>query len=136
MVPVIKGINHITFAVSNLDASIRFYRQALGADLVFQSERTAYFDLAGLWVALNVQENLPRQENTSCTHIAFTVEEAEIDQIEPHLRDLGVAIKPGRLRDAGEGRSLYFHDPDGQGLEVHSGDLETRLAAYRHDEDG
>ncbi len=73
MASVIKGINHITFAVSDLGASIRFYRQALGAELLFQGERTAYFDLAGLWLALNVQEDLPYQEDVSYTHIAFTV---------------------------------------------------------------
>ena len=126
---MIKGINHITFAVADLEASIVFYRQALGADLRFQSERTAYFDLAGLWLALNVQD-LPRQGNTSYTHVAFTVEEAEMDEMKTYLQALGVAIKLGRSREAGEGRSLYFHDPDGHLLEVHSGSLETRLAAY------
>lgn len=129
---MIKGINHITSAVSNLDASAAFYQQALGAKLLFQEERTAYFDLAGLWLALNVQENLPRQENVSYTHVASTVKEEEIDTLELHLRTLGVTMKLGRSREAGEGRSLYFHDPDGHLLEVHSGNLETRLAAYRH----
>ncbi len=56
--------------------------------------------------------------------------------MEAHLRSLGAAIRPGRSREAGEGRSLYFHDPDGHLLEVHSSSLETRLAAYRRHANG
>ena len=66
---MIEGIDHITFAVSNLESSVAFYQQALGAELLFQSEQTAYFDLAGLWLALNVQDKLPCQASEqSYTH--------------------------------------------------------------------
>lgn len=132
---MIQGINHITFAVSDLAASAAFYQQALDAKLLFRDPQTAYFDLAGLWLALNVQENLPRQE-PAYTHIAFTVDQDGLKVMEDRLRRLGIPIKPGRPREAGEGRSLYFADLDGHLLEVHCGDLKTRLAAYRKNGSG
>lgn len=127
----IKGISHLTFSVSNLAASAAFYQQVFDAELLFRDEQTAYFDLAGLWLALNVQTDIPRQEiRHSYTHIAFAVDEAGIAEMEQRLRRLGVPPAPSRSREAGEGLSLYFTDPDGHLLEVHAGSRETRLKTY------
>ena len=129
---VIKGISHLTFSVSDLTASVTFYQQVFDAELMFHDERTAYFDLAGFWLALNVQADIPRTEiRQSYTHLAFAVDAADMAAMEQRLQDLGVALLPGRSRAAGEGLSLYFTDPDGHLLEVHAGDRETRLAAYQ-----
>jgi metallothiol transferase len=129
---LVKGINHVTFSVSNLDVSLAFYQQVFDAALLLRTERMAYLDLSGLWIALNVQADIPRQEiRQSYTHLAFTVEAQDMEHMEDRLRQLHVPIKPGRPRSAGEAHSLYFTDPDGHLLEVHSGDRETRLAAYK-----
>ncbi len=128
---MIKGISHITFSVSDLAASAAFYQQVFDAKLLFLGEGIAYFDLAGLWLALNVQTDIPRQEvRRSYTHIAFAVDEADLIEMEQRLQSLGVPTLPGRTRAVGEGLSLYFTDPDGHLLEVHAGDRKTRLKAY------
>lgn len=128
---MIKGISHITFSVSNLAVSVAFYQQVLGAELLFRDDRTAYFDLAGLWLALNVQGGIPRQEiRHSYTHVAFTIDAADIPKMEQRLKEFGISLLPGRTRGAGEGLSLYFADPDGHLLEAHAGDRETRINAY------
>jgi len=130
---LVKGINHITFSVSDLEVSLAFYQQIFDATLLLRSERMAYLDLSGLWLALNVQEDIPRREILqSYTHLAFTVEAQDMEQMEDRLRQLNVSLKPGRPRSAGEALSLYFTDPDGHLLEVHSGDLVTRLKAYNN----
>ncbi len=129
---IIKGISHLTFSVSDLAASVAFYQQVFEAELLFRDERTAYFDLAGLWLALNVQTDIPRQEiRQSYTHTAFKVDAADIETMAERLRQLGIPLIPSRSRAAGEGLSLYFADPDGHLLEVHAGDQETRLTSYR-----
>ena len=129
---LVKGLNHITFSVSDLDVSLTFYQQVFDATLLLRAEGMAYLDLRGLWIALNVQEDISRREiRQSYTHLAFTVNAEDMEQMEDRLRQLHVPIRPGRPRSAGEAHSLYFTDPDGYLLEVHSGDLAARLAAYK-----
>lgn len=127
----ITGMNHICFSVSDLDLSIAFYQKAFGARILVKGRKLAYFDLNGLWIALN-QEDIERQPGPqSYTHIAFTVSEDEFDPAVQALMEAGAEILPGRTRDERDKRSVYFLDPDGHMFEFHTGGLEDRLNYYR-----
>nr|WP_255688744.1 metallothiol transferase FosB [Pontibacillus sp. HN14] len=132
----IQGINHITFSVSDLPMSIKFYEQVLGATLLVEGEKTAYFDLNGLWIALNMEKEIPRREiEESYTHIAFTVAEESFQDVVAHLKSLDVRMLKGRKRDELDKKSIYFTDPDGHKFEFHTGTLEDRLSYYRQEKE-
>ncbi|WP_121615322.1 FosM family fosfomycin resistance protein [Virgibacillus halodenitrificans] len=130
----IKGLNHFLFSVSNLEKSIAFYENVFDAKLLVKGKNTAYFDLQGIWLALNVEKDIPRYEiSQSYTHIAFTIEEADIEKMYRKLVDLNVTILSGRPRDKKDKQSIYFTDPDGHKFEFHTGTLQDRIAYYKQE---
>ena len=129
----LHGVNHLCFSVANLEKSIIFYQEALGAKLLVQGRSLAYFDLNGLWLALN-QEDIERRDiPRTYTHIAFTIEENDWDGWMMKLQQAGAEVLEGRIRDEKDARSVYFLDPDGHMFEFHTGTLEDRMNYYKED---
>ncbi|MFS0634444.1 metallothiol transferase FosB [Mesobacillus foraminis] len=130
----VKGLNHLLFSVSDLENSIEFYQRVFNAKLLVKGKTIAYFDLNGIWLALNEEKEIPRSEiDESYTHIAFSIDVEEFDDILGKLNELKVNLLPGRKRDEKDKQSIYFTDPDRHKFEFHTGTLEDRLEYYRQE---
>lgn len=130
----VEGLSHMTFICRDISRMASILTEALGAREIYCSGESGFslspekFFLAGdLWIAVMEGESLPSR---SYNHIAFKVDDAEIEPALARIRALGLEVKPPRPRVAGEGRSIYFYDDDNHLFELHSGTLEERLSAY------
>jgi fosfomycin resistance protein FosX len=131
---MIEGLSHITFVVRDLDRMEEILVRVLDAVRVYDSgedtyslSRERFYDIAGLWIAVMEGEALPCK---SYNHVAFKISDCDYDDRLARVRALGLELREGRARVAGEGRSVYFYGPDNHLFELHSGTLEDRLARY------
>lgn len=127
---MISGLNHLTIAVKNIDQSFDFYRNILGFIPLVKWNNGAYFLVGdkteGTWFCLNKDDS--RIVNPCYTHYAFTVSKDNFDKLSEKIAASGAIIFKENI-SAGE--SLYFLDPDGHKLEIHTGNWRERIKAKK-----
>jgi catechol 2,3-dioxygenase-like lactoylglutathione lyase family enzyme len=113
MTPTIEKISAVTLRVMNMKASVLFYQNALGMELLYGGERSSFSSLRS-----NDSESaiLNLEEGDSVSRwgrLIFHV--ADVDAFWGHLKEKG--FDPEIPRDASWGER-YFHmlDPDGHEL--------------------
>lgn len=120
----VTGVSHLTLAVRDLAASVTFYTETLGATVAVRGARSVYLELGALWLCLETAAEVsPRQDDS---HIALACDADCFDALAQAISRRAEIWKENRS----EGASLYFRDPDGHKLELHVGDLHSRLAYY------
>jgi catechol 2,3-dioxygenase-like lactoylglutathione lyase family enzyme len=130
-VPVTSGFNHVATLTTDMDRTVRFYRDAFEAEVVFEMDakddhpRMSILDLGG-GAALNVfevaeadmiGERGKQGHRGAIDHYALAVEsKAVLDDVKERLVTAGAEI--GEIQRLGDEWSLFFRDPDGMELEV------------------
>lgn len=122
---MVTGLNHITIAVSNLDLSLHFYTQILGMKAHVKWDKGAYLSAGDLWLCLSTDEPKPSQDYT---HIAFSIAPENVTVMAQKLEKSQIQLWK---ENSSEGDSLYLLDPDGHKLELHVGDLQSRLDSLK-----
>jgi catechol 2,3-dioxygenase-like lactoylglutathione lyase family enzyme len=117
-------LDHCVIAVSNWQRSNAFYRDVLGAELVDRGNSWAYrFGEQQLNVhgpGANPYPVARERVRPGNSDLCF-VWDGPIEGAVEHLRERGVEIEEGpveRPGARGNGRSVYFRDPDGSLLEL------------------
>jgi catechol 2,3-dioxygenase-like lactoylglutathione lyase family enzyme len=137
---MIKGINHVGVSVSNLERSIRFYRDLLGMQLIVQKEfqgpqYEAILGLTGVRGALAVlrlasleielfefTHPVPKHSDPNrpvCDHgiTHFCIEVGDMQAEYERLKAAGVRFHCPPLTFKGE-KATYGRDPDGNVFEM------------------
>jgi catechol 2,3-dioxygenase-like lactoylglutathione lyase family enzyme len=124
---MIRGLNHVTLAVTDLDRSLSFYRDLLGLKVAALWLEGAYLEAGPLWLCLSLDAKRESRPAPDYTHIAFDVSAEDFPALSTRIAELAPQWRDNRS----EGSSLYFLDPDGHKLEIHVGSLDSRLAHYK-----
>jgi len=89
---VIKGINHITLSVKDVDQSFEFYTQILGFKPVVKWPKGAYLLAGDLWFCLFLDDNTRKSKLPEYTHIAFTISEQNFKVMSERIKKSGAKI--------------------------------------------
>lgn len=123
---MIRGLNHLTLAVRDVDRAVAFYRDVLGLEAAKVWPGGAYLTAGPLWLCLSLDPNTRSEPTPDYTHIALDIAAEDFESAVERVNSSGARLwKDNRS----EGDSLYFLDPDGHKLELHVGSLQSRLAA-------
>jgi catechol 2,3-dioxygenase-like lactoylglutathione lyase family enzyme len=113
-------ISIITLGVSDLDRSIRFYRDGLGLPRRDGPDGSAFFETRGTWLSLYPREALAEDAKVAAEGSGFrgftlahnVASPEEVDHTLAQAVDSGATLlKPGQKAVWG-GYSGYFSDPD------------------------
>jgi catechol 2,3-dioxygenase-like lactoylglutathione lyase family enzyme len=129
--PLTTGFNHVATLTSDMERTVRFYREAFDAQVTFEMDerddhpRMVILDLGG-GTALNVFEVPPEEiigdrrrqgGRGAIDHYGLAVDSRRtLEQVRDRLVAAGAEI--GEIQRLGGEWSLFFRDPDGMELEV------------------
>jgi catechol 2,3-dioxygenase len=141
----LAGIGHVLLRVADEEASKRFYRDVLGFSIAEQDPEHGgvFMTLGDGFHTIDITQHpaphqapRPQRGQMGLVHVAFKVaSNAALRDAYAHLLDHGVVIQ--RAVDHVCQRSVYFTDPDGNGLEIYY-EMPGALALFpngRGDED-
>ena len=119
-------ISMIALGVSDMERSVKFYRDGLGFPKIDTPPEVAFFDLDGTWLGLSERTALAQDAGVSdegsgynCFSLAHNVaSEAEVNEVMDQAVSAGASVIKPPQRASWGGYSGYFADPDGHLWEV------------------
>lgn len=125
MTPKINSIDHFVLTVASIDATVAFYRDALGFGVeVFGPEQRTALMFGAQKINLHEvgKEFVPRARVATAGSGDFCLlAETPVGEIADHLTGLGIQVEEGPVPKTGATgpiTSIYFRDPDGNLVEV------------------
>jgi catechol 2,3-dioxygenase len=139
----IRKLQHAVFNCRNVEASMKFYTEMLGMEVVsYNPERKMAFlsfggehhNIALFQWATNTAAVDP--DHVGLNHLALEIEggEDELKALYEHLKAHDVQVD--RVTDHVISRSVYFFDPDGNRLEIFADMMADKAKQWLHDNGG
>jgi len=119
-----KGVVHFSIAVSDLDASRKFYTEVLGLKLVSEAPANGMVFLrAGDDHVILARSDAALERSAADSrraHHAFKVDAGKYDAAKAWLASRGVEVfeEEDRKKGVFVGRQFYIRDPDGNVIEL------------------
>jgi len=116
----VERIDHVVLRVRDLPAMVRFYEQALGFKVERTLERINLVQMrAGTSMLDLILAGRPG-DAANMDHLCFRIEPFDRDAVVARLAPLGVLVgeTAERYGAEGSGPSVYFHDPEGNQIEL------------------
>ena len=110
---MINKIGFISYTVSNLQQSIKFYQNLLGLELLLQDDCWAEFNISGQRFAIHEKTNGAIMRDQSAAIVYF--EANPIEAIVKYLQVKGVKFR-GEIEVYSYGKLILFSDPDNNTL--------------------
>ena len=116
----VERIDHVVIRARDLPAMVRFYEQALGFKVERRLDRISLVQMRAGASLLDLVEKERPKEGGNLDHVCFRIAPFDRDAIAARLSPLGIAVGETveRYGAEGTGPSIYFHDPEGNEIEL------------------
>jgi catechol 2,3-dioxygenase-like lactoylglutathione lyase family enzyme len=128
----ISLMDHIVLNVSNIDRSLHFYCDVLGlkaervedyraGSVGFPSVRINEHTIIDLFPPERQAKFAGEGLAPNMNHLCLCTENEDMDEVADYLKDQGLEIETGPIKRwgaRGDGKSVYFRDPDNNLVEV------------------
>lgn len=113
---VIESINYIGLTVSNLENSVRFYRDLFDFEVIENNPKQAFIREGDIIISLNESENY-KNETGAKNMVSFFLDEDDFDDAVDEIKEKNLPIISGP-ENIRKGQRIVFADPDGNHIEL------------------
>ncbi|MFH0977232.1 MAG: VOC family protein [Spirochaetota bacterium] len=113
---VIESINYLGLTVSNLENSIKFYRELFDFEVIENNSGQAFIKEGDIIISLYEAEKLKNPGDTK-NRVSFIVDEDDFEDAVDELKEKEIPIVSGP-ENIRKGQSIVFLDPDGNQIEL------------------
>ena len=116
----VERIDHVVLRVRDLAGMVRFYEQALGFKVERTLDRIKLVQLRAGASLLDLVQGERPQSGGNMDHLCFRIEPFDRDAVVTRLAPFGISVGETveRYGAEGNGPSVYFHDPEGNQIEL------------------
>ena len=116
----VERIDHVVLRVRDLAAMVRFYEQALGFRVERKLEKLNLVQMRAGASLLDLVAGERGEGPPNMDHLCFRVEPFDRAGIATRLAPFGISVGETveRYGAEGKGPSVYFHDPEGNQIEL------------------